>query len=110
MRKCRASFGAFIHDFDPRSAFDVSDEEPQAIYEQRGPAPGFGFWLGNFNDIARDRAAHETVAEFVRAKIRERVNDPKVAALRVPTDPAFGAKRVPLESGYFESYNRANVQ
>ncbi len=108
-KKCRESFGAFMHEFDPRSAFDVDDEERQAIYEKLWSEPGFAFWFSNFNDIMRDRAANETVAEFVRAKIRERVNDPKVAALLTPTDHAFGTKRVPLESGYFEAYNRENV-
>jgi len=109
-QKCRESFGAFIHDFDPRSAFDISDEERRALYERQWAEPGFGFWLGGFSDILTSRAANETVAEFVREKIRERVQDPKVAALLTPTDHAFGTKRVPLESGYFEAYNRANVQ
>ncbi|MGE3849944.1 MAG: flavin-containing monooxygenase [Gammaproteobacteria bacterium] len=108
-RKCRESFAGFIHDVDPRSVFDVSDEERRAIYERLWAEPGFGFWLGNFADIATDRAANETIAEFVREKIRERVRDPKVAAMLTPTDHAFGTKRVPLESGYFEAYNRDNV-
>lgn len=109
-RKCRESYGAFIYDFDPRSAFDVSDEERLAIYERLWAEPGFGFWLGNFSDMLRDRAANETIAEFVRQKIRERVKDPAVAALLTPTDHAFGTKRVPLESGYYEAFNRENVK
>ena len=108
-RKCRESFAGFIHDVDPRSVFDVSEEERTAIYERLWAEPGFAFWLGNFSDIGTDRAANETIAEFVRNKIRERVTDPKIAALLTPTDHAFGTKRVPLESGYFEAFNRDNV-
>ena len=108
-RKCRESFAGFIHDVDPRSVFDVSEEERTANYERLWAEPGFAFWLGNFSDIGTDRAANETIAEFVRNKIRERVTDPKIAALLTPTDHAFGTKRVPLESGYFEAFNRDNV-
>ena len=108
--RCRETFAAFIHDFDTRSAFDVSDEEREAIYEQLWKEPGFGFWLGNFYDIMTDERANETIAEFVRRKIRERVKDPVLAEKLTPRDHCFGTKRVPLESGYYEAYNRPNVE
>ena len=108
--RCRATFGAFLHDFDPRSAFDVSDQEREAIYERLWNEPGFGFWLGNFHDIMSDERANETIAEFVRKKIRQRVNSPLVAERLTPRDHCFGTKRVPLESGYYEAYNRPNVE
>ncbi len=108
--KCRESFGAFVHDFDPRSVFDVDPETREAIFETRWHAPGFEFWLGNFFDIMTDEKANATIAEFVRRKIRERVTDPGVAELLTPRDHCFGTKRVPLESGYYEAYNRPNVR
>ena len=108
--RCRQTFGAFLHDFDPRSAFDVSDQEREVIYERLWNEPGFGFWLGNFHDIMSDPRANETIAEFVRRKIRQRVNDPVVAERLTPRDHCFGTKRVPLESGYYEAYNRPNVE
>ena len=108
--RCRSTFGAFVHDFDPRSAFDVSDQEREAIYERLWNEPGFGFWLGNFHDIMSDERANETIAEFVRKKIRQRVNSPLVAERLTPRDHCFGTKRVPLESGYYEAYNRPNVE
>ncbi|MCP5200347.1 MAG: NAD(P)/FAD-dependent oxidoreductase [Gammaproteobacteria bacterium] len=109
-RKCRESFGAFPYNFDPRSAFDVSDEERRRIYEEMYAEPGFRIWLGNFFDILTDRRANDTMAEFVREKIRGRVDDPETARKLTPTDYPFGTKRVPLESGYFETFNRANVE
>ena len=48
-------------------------------------------------------------AEFVRNKIRERVKDPVVAEKLVPKDHPFGSKRIPLETEYYEAYNRDNV-
>ncbi len=46
----------------------------------------------------------------MRQKIRERVHDPVTAENLTPRDHCFGTKRVPLESGYYESYNRPNVE
>ena len=107
--KCRNSFGGFIHDFMDSSALDVSEEERDEFFEKSWNEPGFGFWLGNYSDILTDPDANDLVATFVRKKIRDRINDPAVADMLVPTDHRFGTKRVPLESGYFESYNRDNV-
>ena len=108
-KRCRETFGAFLHDFDTRSALDVPHEERQALYEELYPQPGFGMWLGNFYDIMTNNEANETVAEFVRNKIRERVKDPAVAEMLAPKDHAFGTKRVPLEHSYYEVYNQDNV-
>ena len=43
-------------------------------------------------------------------KIRERVRDPAVADKLIPKDHGFGTRRLPLESGYYEAYNRPNVR
>ena len=109
-KKCNETTAAFIHDFDPRSVFEVSEEERLAMFEKLWAEPGFGKWLGNFRDIMTDPKANEIYAEFVRNKIRARINDPAVAKLLVPTDYPFGVKRVPLESGYYEQFNRPNVK
>jgi cation diffusion facilitator CzcD-associated flavoprotein CzcO len=108
-KRCSETPAAFLHDFDPRSAFDVSAEERQAFYEKLWAAPGFTKWLGVFRDVLSDLKANETFAEFVRNKMRERVKDPKIAEKLIPRDHPFGTKRVPLESGYYEVYNRDNV-
>ena len=78
-KRTRETFAGFIHDFDPRSVFDVSPEERQARFEELWAQPGFSKWLGNFRDIMSDKKANELFAEFVRNKIRERVKDPVVA-------------------------------
>ncbi|HET7343202.1 MAG TPA: NAD(P)/FAD-dependent oxidoreductase [Methylomirabilota bacterium] len=108
--RCRASFGCFIHDADPRKAMEVSAEEREAFYEALYREPGFGIWMGNFRDILVDEAANATITEFMRRKIRERVKDPALADALIPTDHGFGTRRVPLESGYYEVYNQPNVR
>jgi len=107
--KCRETFGAFLHGFDERSTFDVSDEERQAIYEELWTQAGFALWLGGFNDTFTDKKANDSLTEFVSGKIRERINDPAIAEMLVPKNHGFGTRRVPLESGYYEAYNRENV-
>jgi cation diffusion facilitator CzcD-associated flavoprotein CzcO len=108
-KRTRETFAGFIHDFDPRSVFDVTPEERQARFEELWAQPGFAKWFGNFRDVMSNKVANEMFAEFVRNKIRERVKDPKVAEKLVPKNHAFGTKRVPLESGYYEQFNRDNV-
>ena len=43
-------------------------------------------------------------------RIRQRVKDPAVAEKLIPRDHGFGVQRVPLETHYFEAYNRDNVE
>jgi cation diffusion facilitator CzcD-associated flavoprotein CzcO len=108
-KKTSETFAGFIHDRDPRSVFEVTPQERQAFFEQLWLQPGFAKWFGNFHDVLTNKEANELFAEFVRNKIRERVKDPAVAEKLVPKDHAFGTKRVPLESGYYEQFNRENV-
>ena len=97
------------YDFDPRKTLEVPKEERRALYEELWAQPGFSKWLANFRDIMTNREANEDFAEFVRNKIRARVKDPVVAEKLVPKDHPFGSKRIPLETKYYEAYNRDNV-
>jgi len=97
------------YDFDPRKTLEVPKEERLALYEELWAQPGFSKWLANFRDIMTNREANEDFAEFVRNKIRARVKDPVVAEKLVPKDHPFGSKRIPLETQYYEAYNRDNV-
>lgn len=108
--QCRASDAAFLHNWDPRSTFDVSDEEREAFYEELYSQPGFAMWLSNFSDLAVDERAATLVGEFLARKIHSRVNDPVTAEKLVPKDHLFGTRRVPMETGYFEVYNQQNVE
>ncbi len=107
--RCRRTFASFMQESDPRKTFEVSEEERYRFYEEVWAMPGFHKWFGLFHDIMTDDAANESYAEFVRGKIRERVKDPKVAELLTPRDHPFGSKRIPLETNYYETFNRDNV-
>ncbi len=50
-RLCQETFACFLHTADPRGTFDVSPEEREAFFEKLYGEPGFGIWVGNFNDI-----------------------------------------------------------
>ena len=99
----------FIHQADPRKTLQAPPDEREAFWEKLYAEPGFGIWLGNFRDIGVNEAANAAISDFIARKIRQRVKDPKVAEKLIPRDHGFGTRRVPLESGYFEAYNRDNV-
>jgi cation diffusion facilitator CzcD-associated flavoprotein CzcO len=106
---CRQTSTWFIHQTDPRKALDVTPEEREAFWEKLYAEPGFGIWIGNFSDVLTDEKANALMSEFVARKIRQRVKDPAVADKLIPKDHGFGTRRVPLETHYFEAYNRDNV-
>jgi cation diffusion facilitator CzcD-associated flavoprotein CzcO len=107
---CKTTPGCFIHTFDPRGTFEVSDEEREAFWEERYRKPGFGLWMGNFRDVYTDKKANALLSDFVARKIRGRVHDPDVAEKLIPKNHGFGTRRVPLETKYLEVYNQPNVE
>ncbi|MCP5182734.1 MAG: NAD(P)/FAD-dependent oxidoreductase [Pseudomonadales bacterium] len=107
--QCAQTTGAFLHGSDPRSALEVTPEEREAFFERQYNAPGFAIWMGNFSDIGTNPAANALASDFMRRKIRARINDPAIAEKLIPRDHGFGTRRVPLESGYYEVYNQDNV-
>ena len=90
------------------SALAVAPDERERVYEERWEQGGLPF-LGAFIDLLFDRNANETAAEFVRNKIREIVKDPDVAERLMPKT-VIGCKRLCVDTGYFETFNRANVE
>jgi cation diffusion facilitator CzcD-associated flavoprotein CzcO len=109
MMKSTASAAVLLGQRTDRSVFDVTDEEREEILEQAWESrSGFKF-TGSFKDVRTSEAANEVVAEFVRRKIRQTVKDPEVAELLCPKTHPLGTKRLCLDSGYYETYNRDNV-
>ncbi len=109
LERCSKTAGGFIHGPDPRKTFEVPDAERIAFYEELYASPGFGVWLGNFRDMLLDERANEEFTAFMADKIRERVNDPVLAEKLIPKDHGFGTRRVPMETNYYEAYNRDDV-
>lgn len=90
------------------SALAVEPEERERVYEQRWEQGGLPF-LGAFIDLLFDKNANETAAEFVRAKIHGIVKDPVVAD-RLSPKTVIGCKRLCVDTGYFDTFNRPNVE
>ncbi|HEY7907978.1 MAG TPA: NAD(P)/FAD-dependent oxidoreductase, partial [Thermomicrobiales bacterium] len=107
-RKNRESRAGFVVPVNETPALAATPEERQRAYEARWARGGFGF-TSAFADIGTNREANETAAAFVRAKIRVIVHDPTVAEMLSPQDHPIGTKRLPLDTDYYETYNRANV-
>ena len=104
----RESRGGYIVERGEQSALEVSAEEREREFVKRWERGGFGF-TSSFSDLGIDRAANDTAAEFVRARIREIVHDPDVAEMLSPRDHPIGTKRLPLDTDYYQTYNRDNV-
>lgn len=106
---CMNSFAGFMHKPSRQRAFDVTKEERWELYEKLYHQKGFAKLISNFRDTMTNREANAEFSEFIAEKIRQRVNDPAVAEKLIPTDHGFGMRRPPMETGYYEAYNRPNV-
>lgn len=96
---------------DPRSGLEVSREERWALYERMWKNPGVASkFIPLFWDVMVPGPINAEYSEFVKGKIRERVKDPVLAEKLVPKDHTFGSKRPPGESGYYEVFERDNVE
>jgi len=91
-----------------RSVFDVSDAEREKIYREAYAYGGLQY-RATFRDLLVDKRANDTAAEFLKQRIREIVKDPATADLLANIDHPFAAKRPPIDTDYFETFNRENV-
>jgi cyclohexanone monooxygenase len=91
------------------SAMEVSATERHDKFEE---AWRFGtFALQSvFRDITTNPDSNAAAAAFVHQKIRAIVNDPAVAEKLIPRSFPFGTKRLCLDTHYYATFNRANVE
>jgi cyclohexanone monooxygenase len=87
---------------------DATAEERAQEYERRWAIGGFAIG-GAFADLLVNRQANDTAAEFVADKIRSIVRDPATAEKLVPKTYPLGSKRICVDTGYYEVFNRDNV-
>jgi cation diffusion facilitator CzcD-associated flavoprotein CzcO len=92
----------------PPADWIPSDDDLRALAE--------GLWNGGgllslavIPNVTRDEKINEVAAEFVRARIRDIVKDPAVAAKLTPTEFPIGSKRACVDTDYYASFNRDNV-
>ncbi len=106
---CAESPGGFEHIPDRRGFWNLTREQRVAYWDELYRRPGFAILQSNFVEIFSDEAANREFSEYIAGRIRERVSDPEVAEKLIPKDHGFGTQRLPLETRYFEAYNRDNV-
>jgi cyclohexanone monooxygenase len=106
MRESRAGV---IVPMPEHSALDVDAEAREARFDAAWATGTLYGMVSAYNDLLVDRDANETAAEYVRARIRDIVEDPGVAERLSPRNHPFGTKRPCLDSDYYGTYNRDNV-
>ena len=74
--RARQTMTGIDFDYSDAVALETPPEERTREYERRWQRGGLSF-LGAYKDLMVDQEANDTAAEFVRAKIRERVRDPE---------------------------------
>ena len=94
---------------EQRSIFDYTEEEREEVMERAWNARNGLEFIRTFTDTSSDPKANEILAEFVRNKIRSIVHDPETAELLCPKSYPIGGKRICIDSGYYETFNRDNV-
>ncbi len=94
-----------VHDF----AMDKTPEEREAMYEDRWQSGGLAFY-NVYPDIFANKEANDTLAEFMRRKLSERINNPALEEKLIPTGYPVLTRRLCGETDYYEAYQRDNVK
>jgi cyclohexanone monooxygenase len=87
---------------------DLPEAERDAQYQKLWETGAHEFMAG-FPEMLINKEENDIAAEFIRSRIRETVGDQEVARLLCPTDYHVGTRRLCLDIGYYETYNRDNV-
>ena len=91
-----------------QSALEISEQERRAEYENRWASGGLSPYYA-FTDSLLNMESNQTLADFAREKIRERVQDPDVAEKLCPQYPIL-TRRLSPETHYLEVFNQPNVE
>jgi cyclohexanone monooxygenase len=83
-------------------------EERRRVDEERWTRGGFSIG-GAFADMLITKEANDSAVEFFADKVRGIVKDPETAEKLIPKTYPLGSKRLCVDTGYFEVFNRDNV-
>lgn len=102
--------GVFLN-ANTKTAAEMTEDERIAELEYRWKGAGGGFrMLRAFADLMSNPQTNHLVAEFARNKIHAVVKDPRKAEILSPKgDLPFGAKRLCVDSNYYETFNQNHV-
>jgi cation diffusion facilitator CzcD-associated flavoprotein CzcO/acetyl esterase/lipase len=91
-------------------ALQVAEAERLAKYEAAYASGDLLAFTVAYSDIILSPEANETVCEFLRSKIRSRVNDPETAEALCPKNHFYGTKRPCIDTNYYETFNLPHVR
>ncbi len=103
------TYGVSLIEYPTKAAGECTPEEQTAILEAGWASKSAFQLMVAFTDVMTNRNANDVVSEFARGKIRDIVDDPETAEKLCPKDYPIGAKRLCIDNGYYEMYNRDNV-
>jgi len=93
---------------EPVLRSQLSEDQATQILEEAWETGGAKF-MGAIGDQLMDEEANRFAKEFVHRKIHETVTDQETANLLCPTNHPIGTRRICVDIGYYETYNRENV-
>ncbi len=105
--EAKRSRAGILYGLGEGSALDADAALLKEEFEKRWQAGGLGFTAA-FHDLFDTVEANGTAADFVRDKISEIVKDPEVAEALTP-HTLIGCKRLCVDAGYYDTFNRENV-
>jgi cyclohexanone monooxygenase len=88
---------------------EETPEERERVFNPMWDAGGFAFWLANYQAMFFSQEANDICADYIKRKIRRTVKDPRSAEKLIPKVHAYGTKRQPLDTNYYETFNKDNV-
>jgi cyclohexanone monooxygenase len=106
-QKMRESFVNIPFEFKDHGTLEATDADLDDAVDAAWAEGGFGILLIYPDQLFSVEAA-ERVGKAAWNRIRATIHDPAVAARLRPRYP-FGAKRLCLDTGYFETFNREDV-
>jgi cyclohexanone monooxygenase len=90
------------------SSRDDTPEQRQAMFEKHWRKGSLSMLFESYHDVLTNKDTNLELAEFMRGKIRDIVDDPAVLEKLLP-DYYLGTKRQVLDDGYYATFNRDNV-
>ncbi|GAA4709117.1 NAD(P)/FAD-dependent oxidoreductase [Pseudonocardia yuanmonensis] len=99
--------GGIIYEQADHDPLTATPEQRQAWLERTWARGGY-LMIASYPNVVFNDEVNSMVGEFVKEKIRARIHDERVADQLTPTYP-FAAKRLCVDTDYFEIYNREDV-
>ena len=106
-RRAWETVGGVPNEAAPHEATSVGAEEREPWLRKTWARGGY-VMIAAYPNVLFDDETNAIVGEWVKERLRERIDDPELAEKLMPTYP-FAAKRLCVDTGYFETYNRDNV-